>query len=57
MGEQLFSRMTPVARKNAPLVDKSCSSSMNGSDLEQMGYNRDGRLPLEVAEIWNESFD
>ena len=46
-----------VARKNAPLADKSCSSSLNGSDLEQMGYNRDGRLPIEVAEIWNESFD
>ena len=46
-----------VARKNAPLVEKSCSSSLNGSDLEQMGYNRDGILPLEVADIWNESFD
>ena len=44
-----------VARKNAPLADKSCSSSMNGSDLEQMSYNIDGRLPLEVVEIWNES--
>ena len=46
-----------VARKNAPLVDKICSSSLNGSDLEQMGYNKDGRLTLEVVEIWNESFD
>ena len=46
-----------VSRKNAPLVDKSCSSSLNGLDLEKMGYNRYGRLPLEVAEIWNESFD
>ena len=45
------------ARKNVPLVDKIGSSSLNGSDLEQMGYNRDGRLSLEVAEIWNESFD
>ena len=48
--------MKTVARKNAPLVDKSCSSSLNGSDLEQMSYNRVGRLPLEVVEIWNESF-
>ena len=45
-----------VARKNALLADKSCSSSLNGSDLEQMSYNRDGRLPLEVVEIWTESF-
>ena len=44
-----------ITRKNAPLVDKSFSSSLNGSDLEQMSYNRVGRLPLEVVEIWNES--
>ena len=43
-----------VSRKNAPLAEKTCSSSLNGSDLEQMSYNRDGRLPLEVVEIWNE---
>ena len=46
-----------VVRKNAPLADKRCSSSLNGSYLEQMSYNRDGRLPLEVGEIWNDSFD
>ena len=46
-----------VARKNAPLADKICSSILNSSNIEQMGYNRDGRLPLEVAKIWNESFD
>ena len=46
-----------VAGKNAPLADKSCSFSLNGSHLEQMSYNRDGRIPLEVADIWNESFD
>ena len=45
-----------VARKNVHLADKNCSSSLNGSDLEQMSYNRVGRLPLEVVEIWNESF-
>ena len=45
-----------VARKNAPLVDKSCSSHLNASNIEQMSYNRDGRLPLEVVEIWSESF-
>ena len=44
-----------VSRKNTPLVDKSCSSSLNGSNLEQMSYNRVGRLPLEVVEIWNKS--
>ena len=46
-----------VARKNAPLAEKSCSSSLNGSDIEQMSYNRDGILCLEFPEIWNESFD
>ena len=44
-----------ISRKNAALVDKSCSSSLNGSNLEQMSNNRDGRLPLEFVEIWNES--
>ena len=44
-----------VARKNAPLVDKSCSSSLNGSDLGQMVHNRIGRLSLGWMEIWNES--
>ena len=29
---------------------------LNGSDVEQMGNNRDGRLPLELVEIWNEYF-
>ena len=48
--------MPPVARKNVPLADKNCSSSLNGSDLEQMSYNKDGRLLLEVVEIWNEYF-
>ena len=28
-----------VARKNAPLVDKSYFSSLNGSYLEKMSYN------------------
>ena len=28
-----------VARKNAPHVDRSCSSSMNGSDLEKIVHN------------------
>ena len=36
-------------------MDKSCSSSLNGSDLEQMSYNRIGRLSLEWVEILNES--
>ena len=44
-----------VARKNSPLVNKTYSFSLNGSDLEQMSYNRVGILPLEVVEIWNES--
>ena len=53
--EDLCGIKSGVARKNTPLVDKSCSSSLNGLDLEQMSYNKVGRLPLEVVEIWNES--
>ena len=44
-----------VARNIAPLADKSCSSSLNGLDLEQMSCNGDGILTLEFVEIWNES--
>ena len=44
-----------VSRKNAPLVDKIRSSSLNGSNLEQMSYNIVRILFLEVVEIWNES--
>ena len=44
-----------VARKNAPPMDKSCSSSLNGSDLEQIVHNIIGRLSLEWMEIWNDS--
>ena len=43
------------ALKNAPPADRSCSSSLNGSDLEQMFQNRIGRLSLEWVAIWNES--
>ena len=46
-----------VARKITSPADKSCSSSMNGSDLEQISHNRVVRLPLEVAKIWNKLFD
>ena len=44
-----------VDKKNAPLADRSCSSSLNGSDLEQMVHNRIGRHSLEWVEIWNQS--
>ena len=44
-----------VARKNEPPANMICSSSLNGSDLEQIVQNRFGRLSLEWVEIWNES--
>ena len=47
------SKYSCVSRKNAPLVDKSCSSSLNGSNLEQIVHNKIGRLSLEWVEIWN----
>ena len=44
-----------VARNFAPSEDRSCSSSMNGSNLEQIVHNRIGRHSLEWVEIWNQS--
>ena len=37
-----------VARNIAPLVEKSCSSSLNGSDLEQMSNTECETLPRYV---------
>ena len=34
-------------------MDSSFSSSMSGSDLEQIVHNKIGRLSLEWVEIWN----
>ena len=31
-------------------------SGLNGSDLEQMSDDKEGRLPIELVDIWNESF-
>ena len=46
-----------VDRKITPLVDKSSSSSLNGSDLEQISHNRVVIFSLEVAELLNKLFD
>ena len=43
-----------VARKYAPIADKIFSSSLNGSDLEQIVHNIIGRFSIEWVEIWNE---
>ena len=45
--------MSTIARIFAPPADRSCSSSLNGSDLEQMVHNKIGRHSLEWVEIWN----
>ena len=42
-----------VSRKNAPPMNRIYSSSLNGSDLEQIVHNIIGRLSLEWVEIWN----
>ena len=39
------------ARINAPHANRSCSFSLNGSDLEQIVHNRIGILSLEWVEI------
>ena len=45
-----------VARKSHLLLARVVSLGLNGSNLEQMSDNKDGRLPLELVDIWNESF-
>ena len=58
---QMYRKLFPsgvaifFGRKNAPPADRSCSSSLNGSDLEQIVHNIIGRLSREWVEIWNES--
>jgi len=46
-----------VARNFAPFAERSCSSGMNGSDLEQIVHNKVGRLSLEAIDTWNAIFD
>ena len=38
------------------LLTRVVSLGLNGSDLEQMSDKKDGRLPIELVDIWNESF-
>ena len=45
-----------VARNSHLLLTRVVSLGLNGSYLEQMSDNKDGRLPLELVDIWNESF-
>ena len=45
-----------VARNYHLLLTRDVSLGLNGSDLEQMSDNKDGILPLELVDIWNESF-
>ena len=45
-----------VARKMHLLLTSVVSLGLNGSDLEQISDDKDGRLPLELVYIWNESF-
>ena len=45
-----------VAGNSHLLLTRMVSLGLNGSDLEQMSDNKDGILPLELVDIWNESF-
>ena len=38
------------------LLTRVVSLDLNGSNLEQMSDDKDGRLPLGLVDIWNESF-
>ena len=40
-----------VAGNSHLLLTRVVSLGMNGSDLEQMSDNKDGRLPLELVDI------
>ena len=46
-----------VARNFAPFANRSCSSGLNGLDLEEIVYNKVGRLLLETTDTWNTIFD
>ena len=45
-----------VARNSHLLLTRVISLGLKGSDPEQMSDNKDGRPPLEIVDIWNESF-
>ena len=42
-----------VIRNISPSADRSCSSSINGSDPEQMSEYLSSRLSLNVIDAWN----
>ena len=46
-----------VIRNIAPSANRSCSSGLNGSDLEQMSHSQVKRLSLETIDIWNKISD
>ena len=39
------------------LLTRVVSLILNGTELEQMSDNKDGKLPLELVDIWNESLN
>ena len=49
-------RMLRVARNPHLWLTRVVSLVLNGSYLEKMSDNKDGKLPLELVDIWNESF-
>ena len=49
-------RKGDVFRNFAPFMDRSCSSGLNGSDTEQMSYNKADKLILETTDTWNTIF-
>ena len=46
-----------VGRNFAPSADRSCSSGMDGLDLEQIVQKKVGILLLETIDTWNTIFD
>ena len=51
------SDLEAVVRNFAPSADRTCSSGLNGLDLEQIVHNKVGRLLLETTDTWNAIFD
>ena len=45
-----------VSREMHILLTRVVSLGLNGSDLEQMSDNMNRRPPIELVDIWNESF-
>ena len=53
--ESLGDPYHPIAGNSHLLLTRVVSLGMNGSYLEKMSDKKDGKIPLELVDIWNGS--